>query len=228
MALSLAWGIDDSVEVNGTEYSLDLEFSKVLRWYDIWKDAEISPEKKLLYSILMVLKVDWGEESPSTLEELCEYIPTEDLLPLSEAIITRIAGEQVATTTVQRDLNGNILEDEEKKWYEFEQDSGYIYSSFLMDYGMDLINEREKGTLHWDKFNNLLAGLSENTKFKSVIKIRMMEYPENATQDEIEEIRKAKLAVALKEDRSAIEFELMDLKEKREYMQKKRGEVNSE
>lgn len=228
MALSLAWGIDDSVEVNGTEYSLDLEFSKVLRWYDIWKDAEISPENKLLYSILMVLKVDWGEESPSAIEELCEYIPAEDLLPLSEAIIARIAGEQVATTTVQRDLNGNILEDEEKKWYEFEQDSGYIYSSFLMDYGMDLINEREKGTLHWDKFNNLLAGLSENTKFKSVIKIRMMEYPENATQDEIEEIRKAKLAVALKEDRSAIEFELMDLKEKREYMQKKRGEVNSE
>lgn len=135
------------------------------------------------------------------------------------------------STTVKRDLKGNILEDEEKKWYEFEQDSGYIYSSFLMDYGMDLMEEREKGSLHWDKFNHLLAGLSENTKFKNVIKIRMMDYPEKATPSEIEEIRKAKLAVALKEDRSNIEFEMMDLKQKREYMlnqQEKRGEVEDE
>ena len=96
---------------------------------------------------------------------------------------------------------------------------------------MDLMVERSKGTLHWDKFNHLLAGLSENTKFKNVIKIRMMEYPEKATPDEIEEIRKAKLAVALKEDRANLEFEMMDLKQKREYMLKKqeeRGEVKDE
>lgn len=91
--------------------------------------------------------------------------------------------------------------------------------------------ERSKGTLHWDKFNHLLAGLSDHTKFKNVIKIRMMEYPEKATSDEIEELRKAKLAVALKEDRANLEFEMMDLKQKREYMLKKqeeRGEVKDE
>lgn len=224
MALSLAWGIDDSVVINENTYELNLEFSRVLRWYEMWKDSELSKEGKVLYSIILILSHDWGEELPETIEELAETIPQDDLIPLSNAIIKRIAGDQFESTTVKRDLKGNILEDEEKKWYEFEQDSGYIYSSFLMDYGMDLMVERSKGTLHWDKFNHLLAGLSDNTKFKNVIKIRMMEYPEKATPDEIEEIRKAKLAVALKEDRANLEFEMMDLKQKREYMLKKQEE----
>lgn len=231
MALSLAWGIDDSVVINENTYELNLEFSRVLRWYEMWKDSELSKEGKVLYSIILILSHDWGEELPETIEELAETIPQDDLIPLSNAIIKRIAGDQFESTTVKRDIKGNILEDEEKKWYEFEQDSGYIYSSFLMDYGMDLMVERSKGTLHWDKFNHLLAGLSDNTKFKNVIKIRMMEYPEKATPDEIEEIRKAKLAVALKEDRANLEFEMMDLKQKREYMLKKqeeRGEVKDE
>lgn len=231
MALSLAWGIDDSVLINEKTYELNLEFSRVLRWYEMWKDPELSKHGKILYSIILILSHDWGEELPETIEELAEIIPQDDLIPLSNAIIKRIAGDQFESTTVKRDLKGNILEDEEKKWYEFEQDSGYIYSSFLMDYGMDLMVERSMKTLHWDKFNHLLAGLSENTKFKNVIKIRMMEYPDKATPDQIEEIRKAKLAVALKEDRANLEFEMMDLKEKREYMMKQkeeRGEVKDE
>ena len=231
MALSLAWGIDDSVVINENTYDLNLEFSRVLRWYEMWKDPDLSEMDKVLYSIILIVSIPWSDDPPTGIENLVSIIPQDDLVPLSNAIIKRIAGEQVESTTVKRDLKGNILEDEEKKWYEFEQDSGYIYSSFLMDYGMDLMEEREKGSLHLDKFNHLLAGLSENTKFKNVIKIRMMDYPEKATPSEIEEIRKAKLAVALKEDRSNIEFEMMDLKQKREYMlnqQEKRGEVEDE
>ncbi|WP_313627593.1 Gp15 family bacteriophage protein [Enterococcus italicus] len=219
MALSLAWGIDDSVEVNGNEYELNLEFSRVLRWYELWKDKDMSNFEKVATSILLVVNH----------VETIDDIPPDDIIPLSNAIIKRIAGDTVASTTVKRDLRGNILEDEEKKWYDIEEDSGYIYSSFLMDYGMDLIQEREKGMLHWDKFNHLLSGLSDDTKFRNVLKIRMMDYPEKATQQEIEEIRKAKRAVALKSDRAAIEFEMMDLKQKREYMEKKKGsELNGE
>jgi len=219
MALSLAWGIDDSVEVNGNEYELNLEFSRVLRWYELWKDKDMSNIEKVITSILLVVHH----------VETIDDIPQDDIIPLSNAIIKRIAGDTVASTTVKRDLKGNILEDEEKKWYDIEEDSGYIYSSFLMDYGMDLIQERKNGTLHWDKFNHLLSGLSDDTKFRNVLKIRMMDYPEKATQQEIEEIRKAKRAVALKTDRAAIEFEMMDLKQKREYMEKKKGsELNGE
>lgn len=229
MAISLAWGVDDSVVVNNREYQLNLEFSRVLRWYELWRDKELSEQTKIFYSIISIVKLP-DNYSLENFEELFELIPSEDIVPLSNGIIKRIAGEQAENTSVVRDLNGNILDDEEKKWYDLEQDSGYIYSSFLMDYGMDLMEEREKESLSWDKFNHLLAGLSEETKFKRVIKIRMMDYPKNATQEEKEEIHKAKMAVALKEDRAAIEFEMMDLKEKREYMAKQQegSELNNE
>lgn len=223
MPLSLAWGIDDYVVVNSHKYPIDLEFSKVLRWYEMWKDKELDAHTKIFSSLVMIVAIEWGESFPADLDEIAEVIPYEDIIPLSEAIIKRIAGDQTPSENVVRDLKGNILEDENRTWYDFEADSGYIYSSFLMDYGMDLLEERKKKTLHWDKFNALVGGLSDETHFKRVIRIRQMDYPKNADQDQIEEIRKAKQAVALKKDRAALEFEMMDLKQKREYMAKQGG-----
>ncbi|HCS86693.1 Gp15 family bacteriophage protein [Lactococcus garvieae] len=208
MALSLSWGISNSIEVEGLEYELDLEFSKVLRFFEVWKDDDLSNIEKAYISISMLLadkdvKVDM------------ELLPS-----LLTAIAKRIVGDKAKSDSVKRDLKGNILE-EEKKYYDLEEDADYIYSSFIMDYGIDLIDEREKGTLHWDKFNALIIGLSDNTKFKRVIEIRQMEIPEKATLEEKEKIQKAKQEVALKSNREMIEFEMMDLKQKREYMMRK-------
>ena len=181
MALSLAWGIDDSVVINENTYELNLEFSRVLRWYEMWKDPELSKEGKVLYSIILILSHDWAEELPETIEELAEIIPQDDLIPLSNAIIKRIAGDQFESTTVKRDLKGNILEDEERSGMNSNRILATSIPLFdgLWD-GFD--GGKKQGKLHWDKFNHLLAGLSENTKFKNVIKIRMMEYPEKPHQ----------------------------------------------
>ena len=218
MSLSLSWGIDDSVVVNQRIYPLDLEYSKVLRWYEMWKDETLSEEYRVFLSLIMILDGDW-DTPPKSYAELIEYVHQDDLTELSNAIIHRIVGDQVASTTVTRDLKGNIIEDEQKNFYDIEEDSGYIYASFLMDYQIDLIEAREKGSLHWDKFNHLLSGLSEGTRFKKVIEIRTMEITSDMPYERKEEIRKVKAAVALKSDRSSIEFEMMDLKQKREYME---------
>lgn len=220
MSLSLAWGIDDSVKVNGHVYALDLEFSKVLRWYEMWKDESLSEEYRMFLSLVMILDIDW-DKPPKNYSELTTYVDEDDLSELSGAIIDRIVGDIATSTTVEKDMNGNILSDEEHQYYDFEEDSGYIYASFLMDYQIDLIEARENGSLHWDKFNHLLSGLSEQTKFKKVIEIRSMEIPSDASYERKEEIRKAKAAVALKRYRKEIEFDMMDLKQKREYMEKR-------
>lgn len=214
MALSLSWGINNSIEVEGVEYKLDLEFSKVLRFFELWKDDDLSNINKAYISINMLL-VNKNVE-----------IDMEMLPSLLTAITKRIAGDKPPNDSIERDLKGNALE-EEKKYYDLEEDADYIYSSFIMDYGIDLIDEREKGTLHWDKFNALIIGLSDNTKFKRVIEIRQMEIPEKATAEEKEKIQKAKREVALKSNREMIEFEMMDLKQKREYMMRKE-ETNGE
>lgn len=214
MALSLSWGINNSIDVEGVEYKLDLEFSKVLRFFELWKDDDLSNIDKAYISINMLLVDDDVK------------IDMELLPALLTAITKRIVGDKLQHNSTKRDLKGNVLE-EEKKYYDLEEDADYIYSSFIMDYGIDLIDQKEKGTLHWDKFNSLIIGLSDNTKFKRVIEIRQMEIPEKATPEEKEKIQKAKQEVALKSNREMIEFEMMDLKQKREYMMRKE-ETNGE
>lgn len=80
---------------------------------------------------------------------------------------------------------------------DFEEDGEYIYSSFLLDYGIDLIDMQ--GILPWKKFIALFQGLSEHTKIREVMRIRGMEIPKyngkNAKQ--IQEIQELKSYYAL-------------------------------
>ena len=59
--------------------------------------------------------------------------------------------------------------------FDFEEDAEYIYASFMLDYGIDLIDVQ--GQLHWKKFIALFQGLSESSKIREVMKIRSMEVP---------------------------------------------------
>ncbi|POP31631.1 hypothetical protein C3B58_15545 [Lactonifactor longoviformis] len=81
--------------------------------------------------------------------------------------------------------------------FDFEKDGEYIYSSFMSDYGIDLLSER--GKLHWKKFIALFSGLSEHTKIMEVIKIRTMKVPRynGHNQDEIQAILDLKSCYAL-------------------------------
>lgn len=65
---------------------------------------------------------------------------------------------------------------------DFEYDGEYIYSSFMLDYGIDLINEQ--GRLPWKKFIALFQGLSEHTKIREVMRIRSMDIPNPTGKNE--------------------------------------------
>lgn len=76
--------------------------------------------------------------------------------------------------------------------FDFEEDAEYIYASFMLDYGIDLIDVQ--GQLHWKKFIALFQGLSESTKIREVMKIRSMEVPryDGHNQKQIQEIQELK------------------------------------
>lgn len=80
---------------------------------------------------------------------------------------------------------------------DFEYDGEYIYSSFMLDYGIDLIDEQ--GRLPWKKFIALFQGLSENTKIREVMRIRGMEIPNPTGKNgkQIQEIMDLKSYYAL-------------------------------
>jgi hypothetical protein len=85
----------------------------------------------------------------------------------------------------------------QQKVFDFDFDGEYIYSSFMEDYGIDLIEQR--GKLHWKKFLALFQGLSEKTKIREVMKIRSMEIPQlnRHNRKEIQSIMELKSYYAL-------------------------------
>lgn len=81
--------------------------------------------------------------------------------------------------------------------FDFEYDFEYIYSSFMLDYKIDLIDMQSK--LSWKKFIALFEGLSESTKIREVMRIRSMETPQynGHNQKQIQEIQELKSYYAL-------------------------------
>lgn len=81
--------------------------------------------------------------------------------------------------------------------FDFEEDGDYIYSSFMYDYGIDLIEQQ--GCLQWKKFIALFQGLSEKTKIREIMRIRSMEIPKfnGKNQKQIQELMDLKSYYAL-------------------------------
>lgn len=80
---------------------------------------------------------------------------------------------------------------------DFEHDGEYIYSSFMLDYGIDLVDMQ--GILPWKKFIALFQGLSENTKIREVMRIRNMDIPKynGKNNKEVQRIQELKSFYAL-------------------------------
>ncbi len=71
---------------------------------------------------------------------------------------------------------------------DYELDGDLIYSAFLGQYGIDLVEVEE---LHWHKFLALLNGLNEGTKLREVMGYRCYEKSTGKGKDIYEELRRA-------------------------------------
>lgn len=84
-----------------------------------------------------------------------------------------------------------------RKSFDFVQDSKYIYAGFMQCYGIDLFHYRNK--LHWWKFISLFQGLSKDTRIMQIIEIRTKPLPKPTKYngEEREMIMKQKMEFAL-------------------------------
>ena len=69
---------------------------------------------------------------------------------------------------------------------DYEIDSDLIYSAFLGQYGIDLIDIEE---LHWHKFLALLRGLNDSTLLRQVMQYRCYEKTSRKDVDPYEKLR---------------------------------------
>lgn len=170
------------LEIDGEEqiFPLLLSFDRVLKLFEMWGDEEI-PE---IMRPLLALKILTGVSF--------ENLTVDEAMEIVRAIFEEHIQTRKVDDEVEYDLAGNVIkttssEEPHKRLYNLKYDGDYVFASFMQAYRIDLIEEI--GRLHWKKFNALLVGLPEGTKFVEVLKIRSYEPQKGDSQEYIEKMR---------------------------------------
>lgn len=162
--LDLSKKINNKVVIKNETYELNLSFDNVLRVLDVFTDESKSNYSKPFIVLAML-----------TGKSLTDVLNVREAVSLYNQILyEHIRIPSLSDYHVEFDLDGNPMpkkkKEEGKRVYSLQYDGDYIFASFLQAYGIDLIEQQ--GKLHWKKFNALLSGLPEDTKFVEVCKIR--------------------------------------------------------
>ncbi|RSJ88325.1 Gp15 family bacteriophage protein [Streptococcus cristatus] len=175
--------VDELVlEIEGEEqiFPLLLSFDRVLKLFEMWGDEEIPEIMRPLLALQILTGVSFEN---LTVDEAMEIVRA----VFEEHIQTRKVDDEV-----EYDLAGNVIkttsaDEPHKRLYNLKYDGDYVFASFMQAYRIDLIEEI--GKLHWKKFNALLVGLPEGTKFVEVLKIRSYEPQKGDSSEYIQKMR---------------------------------------
>lgn len=188
--LDLSRKLTDKLVIDDKEYPLNLSFNNVLKLFEMWRDEDV-PEFVKPHFGIRILTGETLEDF--TVEEMSEVF--------NEVFEEHISLSTVEDNHVEYDLAGNPMKttasngEQEQAPYDIRYDGDYIYASFLQAYGIDLFDVQ--GKLHWKKFNALLSGLPEGTKFMEVIKIRKWKPQKGDSAEYKEEMRRLQKDYAL-------------------------------
>lgn len=188
--LDLSRKLTDKLVIDDEEFPLNLSFDNVLRLFEMWRDEDVPEFVKPHFGIRILT----GENLEDfTVEEMSEVF--------NEVFEEHISLSEVEDNHIEYDLAGNPMKTtasngkQEQAPYDIRFDGDYIYASFLQAYGIDLFDVQ--GKLHWKKFNALLSGLPEGTKFMEVIKIRKWKPQKGDSAEYKEEMRRLQKDYAL-------------------------------
>lgn len=188
--LDLSRKLTDKLVIDDEEFPLNLSFDNILRLFEMWRDEDV-PEFVKPHFGIRILTGETLEDF--TVEEMSEVF--------NEVFEEHISLSTVEDNHVEYDLAGNPMKTtasngkQEQAPYDIRYDGDYIYASFLQAYGIDLFDVQ--GKLHWKKFNALLSGLPEGTKFMEVIKIRKWKPQKGDSAEYKEEMRRLQKDYAL-------------------------------
>lgn len=135
--------LPESVSIGGKHYPVKTDFKVWLKFYKIINDSKKSPAEKFTEAVLCCFDVQNCKKLPDSYEET--------MMLLFDFFAGMPKGQDGGKPS--------------EKVFDFTEDSGYIYSSFFQEYGIDL----SESSMHWYKFLALLGGLSEKSQLKRVI-----------------------------------------------------------
>lgn len=154
--------LEDRFEYEGKTIHLGLAFDNVLRMFEVFNHFLFSSYEKIDIALEILIK---------------EYDLIEDMdIQEKNALLLFIMNQFLGI-----DTNDN-QDSTSKKVFDFQQDAGIIYASFMNCYHIDLIEQQ--GKLHWMKFIQLFNHLDDKSKFKEVVNIRKMPMPKQEKGNE--------------------------------------------
>ncbi|WP_301357414.1 Gp15 family bacteriophage protein [Enterococcus spodopteracolus] len=173
--MKLQYRLEDTVEIEGVSYPINLSFDTVLRLFDLLKDSVLTEPEKIVLGLRILLGVSF----------LC------DIETQNEIFLSVLEAFGIWERPKPRyDWKGNLMKPKMKEIAEevfsFEHDAESIFAAFYQTYRIDLLEQQ--GKMRWEKFIALFNGLPSDTHFKHIVDIRQRELPEGKGK----EIRKAK------------------------------------
>lgn len=170
----------------GLVYHFNGHYKTSIQFELLMQDNEVKDSDKLY----LALRLYFGEQ----------YIPPE---LEKEAILFILwfykgGGEPFEPKT----LEGEERAKKEQPIYSFSEDSPYIYSAFLEQYGINLITAE----LHWWEFRALFLSLSSKVKLSEIMQVRSVNV-NDLDKAERKRIKRLKTLYALKDMRSQEEKE---------------------
>ena len=140
-----------AIKFDGEIYQINLAFDNVIKYLELVEDDSENKE-------LEALKLFFGDQE----------IPLDpDFIESSFKLINETITKSAYQGNSSKDWSMNIAP---QHIYSYEQDADAIYSSFMMQYHIDLLKER--GKMHWCVFRALFDGLSEDTPIQRIIELR--------------------------------------------------------
>lgn len=151
-------GLNNEFAYQGKTYVINLSFDTVISFYQLLDDDHFSAEEKIMVAFQMFFDFEPRDAdfAVAAFEQINDYLRQSPYGDNDDDISNN-------------DMQGNVTKP--VKYYSFTQDAEAIYSSFMEQYGINLLDE--KGKMHWDEFKALFAGLNDKTYMSRIIQIRM-------------------------------------------------------
>lgn len=152
-------GLNNEFAYHDKTYLINLSFDTVISFYQLLDDNHFSAEEKIVVAFQMFFGFEPHDAdfAVAAFEQINEYLRQTPY------------GNDNDDGVSSSDMQGNVTKP--VKYYSFTQDAEAIYSSFMEQYGINLLREKQK--MHWDEFKALFAGLNERTYMSRIIQIRM-------------------------------------------------------
>ena len=181
--------LPEAITIDGIHYGIHTDFRIWMEFDKIMNQEDIDIKDKIMMVLMLCLDKDRCHmlpESPEkAMECLCSFF---------------LAGNKKG--------HSEGPEKTSEKVFSFSEDSGYIYSAFLSQYGIDLL---EIPYLHWHVFMALFNGLDENCKLMKIIRWRLCDADSIKDEKRRQHMRNMKELYALSDQKKYKETEIGEI-----------------